>query len=217
MLPSDRPLFVGPSRPDDEVPLSGVTRRRRRPPRSSTSRTRVGPTGRSPADSSRALRSAPPRSARHSTFRRAPEPGSATGTGVSTWSLDFGDGSAPATGVGQPTTVAHTYNAGHWNARLTVGDATGNEAVVTTAVIAAGAPTISEGNATAVTSSTASLPGWVYTSGIVGTCHFEWGATMSYGSRTPTLTLPALDYTQAVTTGLTGLAHATLVLLAPRC
>jgi hypothetical protein len=135
--------------------------------------------------------------------------GSATGTGVSTWSLDFGDGSAPATGVGQPTTVAHTYNPGHWTAQLTVGDATGNQAAVTTLVIAAGAPTISEGNATAVTSSTASLPGWVYTSAIAGKAHVEWGTSTSYGSRTPTVTLPALDYTQAVTTGLAGLAHAT--------
>lgn len=134
---------------------------------------------------------------------------SATGSGVTSWSLDFGDGSGAVSGVGQPTSVVHTYAAGHWRATLTVRDAADTAATTTALVVAAPPPTISEGNATSVTSTAATLPAWIDTTGLAGSYRVEWGRTTAFGQRTSDTPLAAVDRTVAVTIGLGGLAPAT--------
>jgi hypothetical protein len=135
--------------------------------------------------------------------------GSATGSGVTSWSVDFGDGSPILTGTGQPGLVPHKYLAGHWTATLTVTDATGATATTTAKEISAPAPVVSTGNPTGLTSTTATLPAWVATGALSASYHFEWGTTTSLGSSSAVAALPALDYTQAVTRPLTGLQPST--------
>lgn len=133
-----------------------------------------------------------------------------TGHGISDWTLDFGDGSTPATGRGNPTTVAHTYRAGTWTATLTVRGGTGGLSRTTrSTVTSAGAPTISEGEATAVTTSSATAPAWVGTAGLSGSYRLEWGTTTAYGSPALTGTLDATAQVQARTQTLAGLKPGT--------
>jgi hypothetical protein len=131
--------------------------------------------------------------------------GSATGTGVASWTLNFGDGSATAAGLGQPGNLPHTYAAGHWTATLTVVDGTGQAAITTAKEISASAPVISCGNPSGLTSTTATLRAWVNTIALSGSYQFQWGTSTSYGSESATIALTALDYSQAVTLPLSGL------------
>ena len=134
---------------------------------------------------------------------------SASGSGVTTWNLDFGDGTPDAAGTSQPTTVNHTYLPGHWTATLTVGDSAGGSADTTALVISAPAPVASEGSATAITATSATVPSWVDTNSLPGTYYVEWGPTTAYGARTATQNLVPLDYTQSISTPLSGLPRGT--------
>jgi hypothetical protein len=134
----------------------------------------------------------------------------ATGRGVDSWTLDFGDGSAPQTGVGNPTTVDHTYAAGTWTATLTVrGGAGGLSRSTRTTVTSAGPPTISEGEAKSVTAQSAALPGWIGTSCLAGTYQLQWGTTSSFGNPEVSGALTATAMAQARTESLSGLASGT--------
>ncbi|MDQ1732481.1 MAG: hypothetical protein QOK10_2640 [Pseudonocardiales bacterium] len=135
--------------------------------------------------------------------------GSSTGTGVTSWTLDFGDGSARLTGVGQPSTVGHAYSAGHWTATLTVLDALGRTATTTVKGIAASAPVIATGSPCGVSPTTAVLRAWVSTRQLAGTYRLQWGLSASYGSQSAAAPLAALDYSQAVTLRVSGLRAST--------
>jgi phospholipase C len=52
--------------------------------------------------------------------------GSVSATPITAWSLDFGDGSPPATGRRKlPSALRHTYGVGTWGPKLTITDRTG--------------------------------------------------------------------------------------------
>jgi hypothetical protein len=76
-------------------------------------------------------------------------------------------------------------------------------------VISAPAPVVSDGSASGLTSTAATLPAWVSTSALSGSYYFKWGTTTGYGSRSATGSLAALDYTQSVTLRVTGLRPGT--------
>jgi hypothetical protein len=135
--------------------------------------------------------------------------GSASGSGVASWTLDFGDQSPPATGTGQPGTVTHTYSAGHWTASLTVVDATGASATMSQPVVSAGPPSVVEGNATSITSVSAVLPAWINTSGLAGSYYVGWGVTTALGAQSTPVALTPIDKTQPVLPAITGLQPAT--------
>lgn len=134
----------------------------------------------------------------------------ATGRGVGTWTLDFGDGSVPATGTGNPTSVTHVYPVGTFTATLTVRGGTGGASrTAKTTITAAGAPTISQGEAKSVTASSAALPGWVSTFGLSGTYQIQYGKTTAFGTTEDRGTLSAITMSQAKTETLSGLAPGT--------
>jgi hypothetical protein len=134
----------------------------------------------------------------------------ATGRGVGSWTLDFGDGSTPLTGIGNPTTATHVYSPGTWTAALTVQGGTGGlTSTSRTTVVSAGLPTVSEGEAKSVTAQGASLPGWIGTSGLAGTYQVQWGTTTSFGNPVVSGTLNAVTMAQARTESLSGLASGT--------
>lgn len=133
-----------------------------------------------------------------------------TGRGVSSWTLDFGDGSTPLTGTGNPTSVDHTYAAGTFTATLTVRGGTGGLSRSTkTTVTSAGAPTITQGNATSVTGASASVPGWISTSGLAGTYQVQWGTTTTFGNPEASGTVNQVAMAQARTETLSGLEPGT--------
>jgi hypothetical protein len=132
---------------------------------------------------------------------------SVTGTGVSRWTLDFGDGSPVISGAGQPTAVAHTYPAGTWTAKVTVTDAGGRIASGTATMISAAPPVVGQNDPTSKTSVSATVPGWIHTNSLVGTYYVEWGTTVAYTQRSATGALAALSYSKSVSTMMTGLTQ----------
>lgn len=135
---------------------------------------------------------------------------STTGTGVTAWTLNFGDGTPAASGTGEPSTVAHTYLPGHFTATLTVTDASGLKATTTAPVISTAAPTVTEGGTGSnITTTSATVPGWIITDSLAGTYVYQWGTTTAYGHQSAPAPLAALGYTQPVTGSLTGLAPGT--------
>lgn len=128
---------------------------------------------------------------------------------ISSWTVDFGDGSAPATGTGPPPgSIPHSYAVGAYTARLTVTDASGagNGDVATVQAVAA--PTVT-GSTTGVTGTAATLQGWVNTNNLPAAVYFQWGTTAAYGSRSAPAALPAHDYQQKFTSALSGLTPGT--------
>ncbi len=117
--------------------------------------------------------------------------GHPNGTGVTRWTLDFGDGTSTG-GEGQPpSTIPHTYAGGSFRAVLTVTDAAGTTNVDRHTVTSAAAPraTTSVRN---VTATSVELNAWVETGGIVGHAQMEWGPTTAYGSASPVMDLAAV-------------------------
>ncbi len=70
-------------------------------------------------------------------------------------------------------------------------------------------PTIVTLDATAVTSSTATLNGTINPNGLSSTYHFEWGTSTSYGTSTPTLSAGSGTSNVSVNAPLTGLTAGT--------
>lgn len=134
----------------------------------------------------------------------------ATGRGVASWTLDFGDGSPLVTGVGNPTSAAHTYAAGTWTATLTVRGGTGGASRTTrTTVTSAGPPTITQGEAKSVTATSAALPGWIGTFGLAGGYQVQWGTSATFGNPEIVGPLNPVATVQAKTEALSGLAPGT--------
>jgi hypothetical protein len=135
--------------------------------------------------------------------------GSATGSGVDHWTLDFGDGSTPATGTGQPPArVDHTYAAGTFSPRLTVVDGRGRGAVDTGSVHAADKPDATLG-VRDLTSTSVTLRTWVSPQGLPGTARFDWGTSTDYGRRSADLDVDASNGSVTFAVPVTGLTPGT--------
>lgn len=134
--------------------------------------------------------------------------GMTTGSGVTTWSFEAGDGSAARSGTGQPpAALGHTYAAGTYRAVLRVTDTAGRSATDTVTITSAKAPVI-DASARAVTADGADLTAWANLDNLTGTVRFEWGTTTSYGSAA-TVAVPAVPYTKTVVQRVTGLQAGT--------
>jgi hypothetical protein len=132
-----------------------------------------------------------------------------TGSGIASWQLSFGDGTATRSGLGQPPAeLSHTYPAGSWTATLDVTDRYGLSATAHTPVRVAPAPVVAEGTP-AQSAGTATLPAWINSSGLPASYHVEWGTSTAYGSVSSEHALPALGWPQAVTYTISGLAGGT--------
>ena len=130
-----------------------------------------------------------------------------TGSGVSRWHLDFGDGSAPAKGAGRgPSEWVHSYPAGTHLARLTVTDALGGRNTDARWIKVAAEPTItmSEDDLTATS---AALHTWVDPQGLSARVRIEWRQGSTYTSSRD-FDLPAGDSVRR-DVDVTGLAPAT--------
>ncbi len=135
--------------------------------------------------------------------------GAAASAGIGSWTLDFGDGSSPASGVGQPPAdLVHSYPAGTFTARLRVTDGTGAVDQDERSITAAAAPTIS-GSVGGVTSTSATIHAWIAPQGFAATARAEWGSTTAYGQRSALAQIPATSGTTALTFPLAGLSPAT--------
>jgi hypothetical protein len=112
--------------------------------------------------------------------------------GGGAWRLDFGDGSPPATGTGTPAgPLRHAYGPGTFTATFTETNATGQSAGAQATVVVLDAPHVTLGprawkGATAIV-----VSGRVFGSHQATAAWFEYGPTTAYGSRTPTIDLPA--------------------------
>ena len=103
-----------------------------------------------------------------------------TGSGVTRWHLDFGDGSTPADGVGQaPKGLEHTYGAGTFLAQLTISDATGRSNTDGRFVNVAAEPIITASETT-VAETSAVLNTWVDPQGLDARVTVEWGQGRTY-------------------------------------
>ena len=135
----------------------------------------------------------------------------ANGTGIASWTVDFGDGSPIVTGAGQPASaVLHTYAiGGSFTPRLTVADRAGARATDTGAAVRVFAPPLITGSsAKDLHASSATLLVWVNTDGIAGQVQLVQVA----GGRTvgsTTLSLRAVDWPQQVRVPITGLSAST--------
>ncbi|HEX7806283.1 MAG TPA: PKD domain-containing protein [Cellulomonas sp.] len=133
---------------------------------------------------------------------------SRTATGVTSWSLDLGDGTSQS-GQGQPpAAIAHTYATGTFTARLVVTDATGDTASDTRTVTAAPPPAVT-GSERDVTTTSMGLYAWVNPVGLTGTARFEWGTTTAYGSTSASYDLAATTSAQQLSHTASGLTPGT--------
>ncbi len=116
---------------------------------------------------------------------------------LASWSLTFGDGSPPATGVGvPPADIAHTYSSvGTFTATLTVTDEDGNASPGASQIIQTGLaklPIASTYPASTTLYGTPVAAGQELLLGVVNpnfdraSYYFQYGPTSAYGSATPT-------------------------------
>jgi hypothetical protein len=128
-----------------------------------------------------------------------------TGAGTVSWTVDFGDGSAPASGAGTPPAdLAHRYAAGAYTARLVVVDRAGRHASDSGPIRAAGPPAATVG-VRDVSGTAATLRAWVSPQGLAGTARFEWDTTPDYRWHSPPLPVDATTGTVALSHPVTGL------------
>jgi hypothetical protein len=97
-----------------------------------------------------------------------------TGTGVTHWHLDFGDGSTPADGTGPlPSNWVHTYAPGNYLAQLTVSDALGGANTDGRWIKVAGKPIVTASE-TDISDTSAALHTWVNPQGLAAQVTVEW-------------------------------------------
>jgi PKD domain len=134
--------------------------------------------------------------------------GSATGSGIASWRLDFGDGSSTS-GEGQPPAdVGHTYPAGTYTARLRVTDTAGDVNQDEQTVKSAGPPVVS-GEIRDVTGTSATIKSWVAPLGYGASVTAQWGTSTAYGQQSAPVQLAATDSNVAVSFPLASLKPAT--------
>ncbi|MEV7973840.1 PKD domain-containing protein [Cellulomonas sp. NPDC089187] len=138
--------------------------------------------------------------------------GSVPGSGIASWRLDWGDGSTPETGTGQPGTLRHVYPAGDWTAVLTVTDAAGRTATDSRRVVASALTALSGsetvGGAPGASPSV-TLRAWADPHGLPGTLVLRWGPEGGPLLGQVQWTLAATQYAQAFTHTVTGLTPGT--------
>jgi phospholipase C len=130
----------------------------------------------------------------------------ASQSGPGNWSIDFGDGTNPATGSGTPPAgLVHTYaNPGAYTATLTV---TGADSSVTTAgatssIVAASLPIARTRKAAQALQTAATLEGHVTPNAATADYWFEWGPSPALGNSTPVTTIDREDTIDLVVNGL---------------
>jgi len=105
---------------------------------------------------------------------------------LTSWQVDFGDGSPPASGAGDPpASLDHTYAVGTFTAELTVDDASGQQDTTPVVVHGYPAPTVATGWSSAVNPTSATLFGSVIPNNVPTTVQFEWGTTTDFGQSSP--------------------------------
>jgi PKD repeat protein len=131
----------------------------------------------------------------------------ASQSGPGNWSIDFGDGTNPATGTGTPPAgLVHTYaSPGTYTATLTV---TGADSSVTTAsatssIVAASIPVARTRKAAQTLQTEMTLEGHAIPNAATADYWFEWGTTPDLGNSTPVTTITREDTFDEVITGLT--------------
>ena len=98
----------------------------------------------------------------------------ATGSGVTRWHLDFGDGSTPADGTGPPPAAwVHTYAAGTFLAQLTVSDASGRSNTDARYITSAAEPIVTASE-TDISATSAELHTWVDPQRLAATVTVQW-------------------------------------------
>ncbi len=129
---------------------------------------------------------------------------------ITAWSLNFGDGSPPATGSGAPpATIAHTYAAGQFTAVLTVSDGSGLPGTDSLSIQAFPTPTVTSGWATTPSPTSVSLNGTVDPNGMATTYRFEWGTTTSLGASSTPVAVGSGTRSVPVSDTVTGLPPGT--------
>jgi|GEM_PF-1020485 len=133
---------------------------------------------------------------------------------ISSWTLDFGDGSPPTSGSGAPpASVPHAYSGtATYGATLKVTDTTGITSQTSATVQVqdggpppSGTPAVTTGAATGVQASSAGVQGTVNPNGAATTWHFEYGTTTAYGQQTADQVTGADTTPLPVSAALTGL------------
>ena len=133
---------------------------------------------------------------------------------IANWSLDFGDGTPPATGIGTPVPVPHVYSGSgtapaRYTATLTVTDADGIRNWATATITASPRPNVTTGAPSNITGTSAVVAARVDGNLLPTTYAVEYGLTTSYGSRTGATPLSTGDRATSVTVPVTGLQQAT--------
>jgi len=131
---------------------------------------------------------------------------------LTAWSLDFGDGSPPASGFGPPpATIVHTYRAGAFTAVLIASDGSGLSGTDSVPIQGFPAPTVTTGWASTLSPTSAALHGTVDPNGMPTNYQFEWGTTPSLGSSSSPVAAGSGTRALPVSNTVTGLAPGTVI------
>ncbi|MBO0727772.1 MAG: hypothetical protein J2P57_00850, partial [Acidimicrobiaceae bacterium] len=111
---------------------------------------------------------------------------------LSSWELNFGDGSTPAAGAGAPPPfIRHHYEAGVFTATLGVTDDTGQYDVISLGIVAKSPPSVASLQASPLSGSRMKLSGSISPNGLRTGYRFEFGQTAALGSRSAQATAGA--------------------------
>lgn len=127
--------------------------------------------------------------------------------GLVGWQVDWGDGSAEASGTDPPGVLSHRYPAGEWTVTVRVTDAAGQVAIDRRRVVAS-APVTLTGNES-VNGTTATLQAWADPHGLSGTLTLSWGPEGGDAQGRVQFALAPTHYAQAFRHQITGLASGT--------
>jgi hypothetical protein len=130
---------------------------------------------------------------------------------VSSWILNFGDGSPLATGSGAPpVSVQHAYAAGTYTAALTVRDPAGQTDLTSVTVTAYPPPFVKTGWARVVSPTARHLDGFVRPNGLDTSYQFQWGTSAAFRYRSAFIGIGGGTARVKVATKLTGLSPRTV-------
>lgn len=135
---------------------------------------------------------------------------SATGQGVTAWTLSFGDGTSTSGQGTPPSAVSHTYGSGKFASALSITDASGHTARDTRWITVASAPSIAGGSSANLATTSIDFTSWVNPHGLPTTVRYQWGTTDGvYDHSSSAASLPGWTYTLSHTYKALGLASST--------